>query len=58
MNRGPSRARRFHSDASDRLASAGKDGQLFVWQISEAEGPITAERLLSVRVSGAAQVHP
>jgi len=46
---------RFHSDNSDRLASAGKDGQLFVWEVNEAEGPIATEQLLSVRISTAAR---
>lgn len=29
-----------------------------MWQVSEAEGPIAAQRLLSVRVSGGAAVVP
>ena len=45
---------RFFSDGSNRLASAGKDGQLFVWRIGEDEGPIFAQQLLSVRVAGVA----
>jgi len=43
--------RRFHSDDSNRLASAGKDGQLFAWQIGEDDGPIYAKQLLSLRVA-------
>jgi len=43
--------RRFHSDASNRLASAGKDGQLFAWQVGEDDGPIYAKQLLSLRVA-------
>lgn len=50
-----SHASRFHSDGSDRLASAGKDGQLFVWEVNEVEGPIATEQLLSVRISTAAR---
>ena len=42
---------RFHSDDSNRLASAGKDGQLFVWQIGEDDGPIFAQQQLSLRVA-------
>ena len=45
---------RFFSDDSNRLASAGKDGQLFVWRIGEDDGPIFAQQLLSVRVAGVA----
>ena len=43
--------RRFHSDDSNQLASAGKDGQLFAWQIGEDDGPIFAQQLLSLRVA-------
>jgi hypothetical protein len=45
---------RFFSDDSNRLASAGKDGQLFVWRIGEDEGPIFAQQLLSIRMAGVA----
>ena len=43
--------RRFFNDDSNRLASAGRDGQLFAWHIGEDEGPIYARQLLSLRVA-------
>lgn len=45
---------RFQDEGVDLLAAASRDGSVMVWRISEAEGGLRGEALLSLQLRDAA----